>query len=165
MTASQRLSLPFIAPGQAQKELLHNEALQALDIIVAAAVEEPPAASPPQSPAAGACYIVAPGATGIWDGRDHQIAAFTLAGWRYISPAEGMTALVRSTGTTAMFVGGSWHLGEIRGAKLVIGGDQVVGARSAAIASPNGGTTIDSEARSAISSILQALRQHGLIAQ
>lgn len=78
---------------------------------------------------------------------------------------EGMTALVKSTATMAIFVAGSWQLGELRGAMLVIAGEQVVGARSAAIASPSGGATVDAEARSAISSVLQALRQHGLIAE
>jgi len=39
-----------------------------------------------------------------------------------------------------------------------------VGARAAAIDSPAGGTVVDLEARSAISAILSAMRQHGLIA-
>ena len=45
-----------------------------------------------------------------------------------------------------------------------VNGTQVVGARQAAIAAPSGGTTIDSQARTAINSILTALRAHGLIA-
>ncbi len=53
MNASQRLALPFILPGQAQKELFHNEALQTLDLVVAAAVEEPPAQCSAGGTAAG----------------------------------------------------------------------------------------------------------------
>ncbi len=53
MSATHRLALPHILPGQAQKELFHNEALQALDLVVAAAVEEPPRAAPPAAPAPG----------------------------------------------------------------------------------------------------------------
>ena len=58
---------------------------------------------------------------------------------------------------------GAWEFGVLRGSSILIGGQQVVGARVAAIASPAGGTTIDSEARAAIAAALGALRQHGLI--
>jgi hypothetical protein len=51
----------------------------------------------------------------------------------------------------------------VRGASLVIGGQQVVGDRVAAVESPAGGTVVDAEARSTINAILDALRQHGLI--
>jgi hypothetical protein len=46
---------------------------------------------------------------------------------------------------------------------LFIDGEQVVGRRAAAIAAPAGGATIDTEARAAVSQILEGLRQHGLI--
>jgi hypothetical protein len=45
----------------------------------------------------------------------------------------------------------------------VLGGQQVVGGRLAAIPSATGGATIDAQARSTIDQILSALRQHGLI--
>jgi hypothetical protein len=45
----------------------------------------------------------------------------------------------------------------------LIAGQQVVGGRLAAIASPSGGTTIDAEARAAVTQILATLRGHGLI--
>ena len=51
----------------------------------------------------------------------------------------------------------------LRGSALFLDGIQVVGARRPAIASPNGGTTTDSEARAAIDQLLNALRAHGLI--
>jgi hypothetical protein len=51
----------------------------------------------------------------------------------------------------------------VRGDALVIGGNQVVGPRAAAIDSPADGAVIDVEARAAIAAILDALRQHGLI--
>ena len=46
---------------------------------------------------------------------------------------------------------------------LFVEGEQVVGSRGAAIASPSGGATIDAEVRTAVSQILGALRTHGLI--
>jgi hypothetical protein len=51
----------------------------------------------------------------------------------------------------------------VRADALLINDEQVIGPRAAAIASPSGGTVIDSEARSTIDAILGALRQHGLI--
>lgn len=51
----------------------------------------------------------------------------------------------------------------LTGSALLLDGLQVVGTRAAAIASPAGGSTVDSEARSAIDQLLGALRQHGLI--
>lgn len=46
---------------------------------------------------------------------------------------------------------------------VFIGGKQVVGSRVSPIPAPSGGANIDPEVRSAVSQILAALRQHGLI--
>jgi hypothetical protein len=46
---------------------------------------------------------------------------------------------------------------------LFVAGEQVVGRRAGAIAAPSGGVTVDTEARAAVSQILDGLRQHGLI--
>jgi hypothetical protein len=163
MSGSPRLGLPLLSVGQAQKEFAHNEALQILDLLVAGAVEEPPGTTPPASPTLGACYIVAPGATGEWAGKALCVAGWTSGGWRFISPAEGMYLYVRSTATAAAFRNGIWEVGQVRGAALIIGDEQVVGSRAGAIPSPTGGTTIDGEARASVDAILIALRQHGLI--
>lgn len=163
MSVTPRLNLPFLSAGQAQKEFTHNEALQTLDAIVAGGVEEPPRTAPPTSPSAGACYIVAPSPTGAWAGKSQSIAAYTSGGWRFVAPLEGMSAYVRSAGVWATYRSGAWELGVVRGTSIVVAGQQVVGSRSGAIASPSGGTTVDGAARSAIDQILTALRQHGLI--
>jgi hypothetical protein len=134
------------ATGQAQKEFLHNEAVQALEILVAPTVEEPPLAAPPSSPAPGSCYIVADSPTGAWLGRADYLAAFTIGGWRFVAPTDGQTVHVRLTGTKAIYREGVWELAD------------------GPIASPSGGGTVDAEARSAVDQILNALRQHGIIA-
>jgi len=164
MSSSPRLALPFLSVGQAQKEFSHNEALQTLDLLVAGAIEEAPRTSPPSTPALGASYIVAEDATDAWAGKSQCVTGWTSGGWRFIEPVEGMRMYVRSTGTWAAFRNGAWEMGQIRAAAVVIGDEQVVGSRAAAIASPSGGVTIDGEARAAIDAILEALRQHGLIA-
>jgi hypothetical protein len=163
MSSTARLGLPMLTPGQAQKELYHNEALQTLDIVAACAVEEPPRAAPPTAPVQGAAYIVASAPTGAWTGHSLCLACYTAGGWRFVSPREGMLAFVRSTSTWAAFRGAAWELGILRGASLVLAGQQVVGSRAAAIAAPSGGSTIDVEARAVVTQILAMLRQHGLI--
>ena len=163
MSSTPRLGIPFLSPGQAQKEFFHNEALQTLDIVVAAAVEEAPRNSPPSAPAVGACYIVGSAPTGVWASSAQCLVAFTSGGWRFIPPFEGVIAYIRSTGTCAAYRGGVWEIGILRGTNVVIGGQQVLGGRVAAIASASGGTTVDAQARSVIDQILVAMRQHGLI--
>jgi len=46
----------------------------------------------------------------------------------------------------------------------MINGLQVVGSRKAAVSAPSGGTTVDAEARTAISDLISRLQAHGLIA-
>jgi hypothetical protein len=163
MDRTPRLSLPFIAVGQAQKEFTHNESLQTLDALVGGAVEEPPRATPPGSPSLGACYIVAAGATDAWAGKSQCVAAWTSGGWRFVPPVEGLCLYERSSGASIAYRNSAWETGILRGASLVIDGQQVAGPRGAPIASPSGGTIIDNESRAAISAMLDALRQHGLI--
>lgn len=163
MSGTARFDLPFLSAGQAQKETTHNEALQSLDLLVAPAVEEEALADPPASPAIGNCYIVGSTPTGDWAGKPQSVAGYTSGGWRFITPLEGLSVYVKSTGQFAAYRSGAWEIGVFRGSSVVIGGKQVVGSRATAIASPSGGSTTDAEARTAIDAILGALRQHGLI--
>jgi hypothetical protein len=164
MDSSPRLSLPFISPGQAQKELYVNESLQILDSVTAAAVEEPPGNDPPAAPAVGSCFLVGASPTGEWVGHADALATYSAGGWRFTAPVDGMQVWVKSLALSATYTQGTWQIGVLFGSRLLIGGTQVVGQQVSSISDPSGGTTIDSEARAAISSILAALRQHGLIA-
>ena len=164
MTATSRLQLPLIIAGQAQKEIAYNEALTLLDGCVAACVEQRSLATPPTNPVAGACYLVAPGASGAWDGKANHLAIATDGGWRFVVPREGLRAWVASEGIDALFRSGGWEFGALRAVSLSIEGVQVVGARGPAIASPIGGAVVDAEARSALTGLLSTLRHHGLIA-
>ena len=163
MSGTPRLSLPFLSPGQAQKEFFVNESLQKLDFLVAGAVEEPPRSDPPALPTIGAAYIVGGTPTGDWAGRSRCIAGYSDGGWRFISAAEGMRIYVKAAETIAVFRAGEWEIGSVRCSQLVVSGQQVVGARGDGIGTPTGGLTIDVEARAAIDEILERLRSHGLI--
>jgi len=164
MSQTSRLGLPFIEPGQAQKELFHNEALRRLDVAVAAAAETVGDDSPPGSPTEGQCFIVGTAPTGAWAGHAGAIAGYAAGGWRFVAPVAGMRALDKVSGQTATYDGAAWVVGTIKGAKLELAGTQVVGARLAAVANPTGGASVDAEARAAIVAILDRLRSHGLIA-
>ena len=164
MTGTPRLALPFLSAGQVQKETTVNESLQLLDFLAAAAVAEPPRNDPPTSPDVGECFIVGPAPTSVWAGWAGSLAGYTAGGWRQIPAVPGMRVYVQSIDQWACYRAGAWELGAVRGAKLIIEGQQVVGPRAAAIASPAAGTNVDAEARAVIEQILVALRAHGLVA-
>ena len=62
MSTTARLSLPYIAPQQAQKQVTYNAAMALLDQLVQPTVKSRTTAAPPGSPAEGDTYIVAPAA-------------------------------------------------------------------------------------------------------
>lgn len=162
MSTTARFALPLIAPGQAQKEVHHNEALTAIDAALHACVEDMPLTDPPAGPADGESWLVATGATGAWADRDDSLATWTGGGWRFAAPVPGMTAWNRPAGNWLHWSGSEWVAGWPVAA-LLIGGEQVVGARQQDVPSPSGGTTIDVEARAAIDQLIVTLKTHGLI--
>lgn len=162
--ATPRLALEQIQPGQAQKELSHNEALALLDLLVQPVVETVGRPDPPASPVAGQAWIVGPAPSGDWTGHAGALAGWTDGGWRFVPPFEGLCAWSGEDATMARFSGGAWRTGVLTATSLEIGGAQVVGPRQAAIATPDGGATVDAEARAAVAAILAMLRTHGLIA-
>lgn len=161
---TSRLALPLLQPGQAQKETTHNEALTLLDLAVQASVLAVGTNVPPAAPVTGSAWIVGTAPTGGWAGQARTIAGWTSGGWRFVVPREGMMAWSIADGQFARFGGGTWTLGVMAGTRVSIGGNDVVGARRAAISDPIGGTVVDIQARAAIGAILGALRGHGLIA-
>jgi hypothetical protein len=163
VTGTARLGFPFLSVGQSQKEAFHNEALQILDMLVGSSVKEAPRSAPPASPAPGDGYIVAASPSGAWAGKPQCVAAYSTGGWRFVTPVEGLSAYVQSSGLWATFRAGNWEIGTARCSNLMVAGQQVVGGRLTPISSPTGGTNVDAQARTAIDQILGAMRQHGLI--
>lgn len=159
--ATPRFALPFIFPGQAQKELFHNESLALADALLHPAVEQGPLANPPMSPDAGRSWLVAAGATGAWSAHAGSLATWTEGGWRFAAPVPGMLVWDKSVGHWLHWTGTAWT-GDTPASRLVVAGQKVVGARLASVPSPSGGTVIDQEARNAIGALIVALRTHGL---
>jgi Protein of unknown function (DUF2793) len=161
--ATERLGMPFIAPGQAQKETTHNEALAIADMLMQPVVQSVAPATVPAAPQHGQCWIVGNAPSGAWSGHPGSIACWTAGGWRFSAPFDGMQVWSIADNLLAMRSAGTWDKGIVKGSKLLCNGVQTVGARQAAITSPSGGTTIDSQSRLAIDAILASLRSHGLI--
>src|SRR3546814_13955802 len=88
MTATTRLALPYLVPGQAQKETTHNEALIRLDLAVKASALSIGLNISPQTPEHGQCWTVGTSPTGIWAGKAGHLAGWTDSGWRYLRRSE-----------------------------------------------------------------------------
>lgn len=164
MLNSPRLGLPFLAPGRAQKEVTHNEALLALDAMVQAVCAGPPGNTPPTTASDGQLFLCADTPTGAWAGQAQAVAHKTPSGWRFTQAFEGMALTDQSTGMSWTFRNGGWVQGSLIVAEVRVDGRKVIGGQLSAIADPVGGPVLDAETRSAVASILAAMRQHGLIA-
>lgn len=161
---THRFGFPLLSAGQAQKELTHNEALVKADMLMHTVVQaiDPPAV--PDAPEAGQCWIVGEQSSGPWAGQTGAIASWTAGGWRFAAPVEGMEVWSLADEMPARFLGGTWQIGRVQASSVRIGGERVVGPRHGAIPDPEGGASVDAQARQAIAMILGALRHHGLIA-
>lgn len=109
MDTTANLSLPYIMPAQAQKHVTHNEAMTMLDALVQLSVVDRDLADAPASPAEGARYIVASGATGIWLGFQDKIALFQDGGWVYLEPNPGWLAWVIDEAVLICWTGSAWE--------------------------------------------------------
>lgn len=164
MIQTTRLAMPLLVAGQSQKELHHNEALLLADLLLCPVVEGMPSPTPPPSPVPGQCFIVGAAATGDWTGHDGKVAGWTEAGWLFTDVPEGSVFRNRTSGSDLVKTGGAWEAGVLHASEVRVGGLAVLKGQQASIAPPTGGTTVDSQSRSTIASILAALRAHGLIA-
>ena len=139
-----RFRLPLLFVGQAQKEFTVNEAHVLADVLLHASCQGT-AATPPVAPVEGDAWIVGEEADGDWAGHDGQLAAWQAGTWLFVTPRDGMRVFDLSSGRFALYRGG-WQLPE-------------------APAAPSGGSTVDTQARDAISALVAALVDAGIFAQ
>ncbi|MCB1384856.1 MAG: DUF2793 domain-containing protein [Nitratireductor sp.] len=105
---SENLSLPYIAPQQAQKHVTHNEAIRMLDAVVQLSVASDTQTAPPATPDPGERHIIAAGATGAWAGHDLEIAAYQDGAWAYYPPQAGWLAWVEDIAGLQLWDGSQW---------------------------------------------------------
>ena len=97
-----------------------------------------------------ACQL---GESPFWHPHEHRLYWLDIPG----------RAVLRATRVPVEWDGAAWREGEIVCARVMVGGQQVLGGRSEPIAAPAGGSVVDAEARAAIAAMVRALRGHGLI--
>ncbi|WP_342270597.1 DUF2793 domain-containing protein [Rickettsia endosymbiont of Orchestes rusci] len=106
---TNRLKLPLIHSGQAQKEITHNEALNMLDVLVNSVIHEINITSPPESPRPGRLYIIGQNATGEFANHINKIAQRLDNSWRFIIPHKWLEVTHNKDGTKYRFTGKSWE--------------------------------------------------------
>lgn len=151
--------------GRAGSSMTSRGSLSLIDLLLNGSIDGAPIAAPPATPVLGTFYRVASaGASGAFVGREGALAGYSVGGWRFVVPVEGMRLTERTTGVELAYRGGAWTSGVTRASEVAIDGSKVLGARGPAIADAAGGATSDTQARLVIAQILAALRTHGLIA-
>ena len=137
-----RHSLPLLYPGQSQKEIFVNEALARIDALAQPVVLASRQA-PPDDHAAGDTYLVAETAGDVWIGREGALAISQGTHWVFQLPYEGMRIFDREQGAVRLWRDG-WTV-------------------ASPVTDPVGGTTIDTEARDTITTLLRSLRSLGIL--
>jgi hypothetical protein len=102
------LTLPEMASGTSQKHVLFNEAMQRVDAAVQLSVIDTTTTAPPVSPSDGDAYVVAATATGVWTGRETDIAAYFDGQWIFLTPSTGWIAYNQDTDTHIKWNGTAW---------------------------------------------------------
>lgn len=140
-SSTARYSLPLLFSGQSQKEFFVNEAHALADVLLHASVKGI-ASAPPANPAESECWLAATGAQGDWLGYDDHLCSFIAGSWRTIAPTQGMAIFDEASGVRLHYDSG-WK-------------------SASEPTMPIGGSTIDAEARTAISQLVAALRDFGI---
>lgn len=142
-STTPRHGLPLLFPGQAEKEASLNELAIRLDYLVQPIVLGE-RADPPAQPAEGEAWIIGRDATGVWSGHDREIAYYGAGHWHYHTPGPG-SVVFDSDASQLRKYDADWQ-------------------QSAVIIAPEGGETVDIEARAAIGKVCQLLREAGFLA-
>lgn len=111
MADTMNLTLPLLAPSQAQKHVTVNEALQRLDGVVQLRLRSRAMTTPPSTVQEGDCFGVPSGAVNDWGGHDGEIAQYAAGGWVFFTPQRGWRAFVEDTGSCDLHDGSGWRVG------------------------------------------------------
>lgn len=140
-STSPRYALPLLYSGQAQKEAFVNEAFAVTDALLHCNIEGE-SDTPPGTPVDGQNWLVAAEATGDWVGQEQALACRQAGNWIFIQPRDGMRVFDISSGQEQLFFG-AW-------------------TKASSFVEPQGGTTVDVEARTAIADLIAGLRALGI---
>ncbi len=113
MTDTPRMSLPLLAPAQAQKHVTVNEALARIDALTHLTLASVDMTTPPLAAPEGEIFAVPAGAVNAWAGQAGRLAIAVNGGWVFVPPRRGWRAMVLDKGQPAIWTGSSWRLGTI----------------------------------------------------
>lgn len=119
MSVTLRLALPFLAAGQAQKHVTHNDALMDLDALVQLRVAARDALSPPLAPVEGEIWLLGAAPLGVWAGQAGQLAERRDGGWIFHTPRAGWVAWVANEQGLLVYDGAAWR-GVLDGGSAVL---------------------------------------------
>ena len=108
MSDSTNLQLPYLDGAQAQKHVTVNETIRRLDALVLLAIEDKDLTAPPGSPSDGARYIPKATATGLWSGKENNVAHYVDGAWEFYPPREGFIAYMRDEDQLYVHNGSAW---------------------------------------------------------
>lgn len=110
MTATTKLGLELLANAAANQTLANTTFAQLNQLVQPAAVDR--LATPPGSPANEALYIITATATGVWAGKENQLAYWltSTGAWQYIVPREGFKVHVNDEDAYYKFNGSAWEI-------------------------------------------------------
>lgn len=111
MSQTPKLSLPYIAPQQAQKHVTVNESLSLLDTIAQLSVNSRSIDEEPTAPTNGDSFILTSQATGPnWSlGGVNDIINFNDGVWRVLPPQIGWRAYIKDEDLLMIWRGDAWH--------------------------------------------------------
>lgn len=109
MTDTARWNLPLLTAGQAQKEIAHNEALQAIDRVLHLAVVTRSLSHPPGDATLGETFIIGPGPSGGWSSSAGMIASYDGFGWVLTPARTGCLAWICDEAVLTVYNGDSWQ--------------------------------------------------------
>lgn len=83
MSTSADLGILYLAGQQAQPEIIHNSALNQLQVLLTGVISVA-LNTPPGSPTQGDTYILGASPTGVWAGRANCLAGYFGTGWVFV---------------------------------------------------------------------------------
>lgn len=137
-----KLNLPLLFAGQSQKEFFVNQALTILDALLPSSVIAS-LQHPPETAEDGDCYRILAGASGQWADHVDQLALRVAGTWHFVPTAEGMCIFDATAGHWLCFRSG-WLSASVT-------------------PMPEGGATVDAEARAMLGQLIDALRLVGVL--
>jgi hypothetical protein len=110
MPQTSLFGLPLLAENQSGRvDLIHNEAIDWLELLSNATIADRDLTAPPASPSSTVGYIPAASATGAWASKENKLAFYRGSVWRFFDPPEGFRIYLQSEDVDLRWNGTDWE--------------------------------------------------------